>query len=100
LLLVACRLAGAALLSLAWICWWAGASAATRTARVVMAAMLLYNAIATGVLAYAGLLLALAGAGLWPAIAVHAGLAIWCLLELLRRNTPVTRAAIESGARD
>ena len=39
--------------------------------------MLLYNVAAAAVIAYAGLGLKLSAIGLWPALVVHAVLALW-----------------------
>ena len=40
--------------------------------------ILVYNAIASALLAYAGAVLVMIGVLLWPAAALHAILAIWC----------------------
>lgn len=48
----------------------------------MVVAMLVYNTAATVVLAYAGAALRLGGALLWPAVALHAALAVWCLMSL------------------
>lgn len=78
------RLAGAALMTLGVICWFASRDSASRAAAGVVAALLFYNTAAIGVLLYARLGLDLNGMGIWPAIALHAGLAAWCLARVRR----------------
>lgn len=80
--LVAGRIAGAALIALAIACWQARNGERTSPATGVVEAMLFYNFAAALVLAYAGIRLELRSPLLWPAILLHAGLGVWCLLTL------------------
>jgi hypothetical protein len=44
----------------------------------LLTGILVYNAAATLLLAYAGAVLKMVGDLLWPAVAIHAILAVWC----------------------
>jgi hypothetical protein len=77
---VVARLAGAALLAIGVACWLARDDAPGRAARGLLAAVLLYNVCAAAVLAHAGAVSGLTGIGLWPATAIHAAMAVWCVV--------------------
>jgi len=79
------RVAGAALLALALACWRARNDEPSRAASGIVSGMLLYNAVAAMVLTDAGVILHLSGIGLWPAVVLHAAMAVWCLVCLIRK---------------
>jgi len=73
------RVAGVALFALGVACWLAREDAASRAAKGLDAAMLLYNigVVAVLVLAWTGS--GPVGVGFWPVVLAHAGLAAWCI---------------------
>src|SRR5882672_367438 len=79
------RVGGSALLALAVACWLASYDAQSCAARGVVSAMVLYNLGATLVLGLAGTRLQPVGIGLWPAVALHAAMTVWCVAALLRK---------------
>jgi hypothetical protein len=82
--LAVARLAGAALVTIAFMCGFASRDSGSRAAAGVVAALVFYNAAAVGVLLYARLGMDLSGPGTLPAIVLHAGLAAWCLACVTR----------------
>jgi hypothetical protein len=88
--LVIARLAGVALVTLGLACWLARSDQQSRGTASLVAAMLFYNIAAASLLAYACLGLGLFGMGLWPAAALHVGLALWCI-TCLRTTEAVSK---------
>ena len=80
--LVAGRIAGAALIALAIACWQVRNGERGGPATGVVEAMVFYNFVAMAVLVYAGIRLELRSPLIWPAIVLHFGLGVWCVLNL------------------
>ena len=85
--LTVARIGGVALLVIGTACWLARLDSHSRAARGLAGAMVIYNAGAVVILVYAGLALRLSGIGLWPAVVVHAVMAIWCVASILGRRS-------------
>jgi hypothetical protein len=83
------RVAGAALLALGVACWLARGDTQSRATKGLVVAMLMYNLVATAVLAFAGIGLGLHGVVLWLAVVLHAVMAIWCIVCLRRSPSNV-----------
>lgn len=77
--LIIARVAGAALVSLAVVCF---LSRKSENAVGLVIALLFYNTAATVLLGYAGLFENLNGIALWPAVVAHIVLAGWCVKSL------------------
>jgi hypothetical protein len=80
--LVIGRIAGSALFSIGAACWLGRGDRNTRAQLGLLTGALIYDAAAALLLAYAGLVLGATGIALWPAVALHSGLAVWCVLCL------------------
>ena len=72
------RLAGAALLAIGVASWMARIDERTPAQLGLLTGILVYNVAATLLLAYAGAVLKMVGVLLWPAVAIHAFVAVWC----------------------
>jgi hypothetical protein len=77
------RVGGAAILTLAIVCWLARRDAQSVASRGLIVAMLFYNFAVAAVLAFASLGEGLHGVLLWPAVAFHLGMGAWCIASLL-----------------
>ena len=80
------RLTGVALLTLGIVCWLASSDTQSCAARGIVTAMTLYHIGAVLILACAGLQLPAVGIGLWPAVILHAAMAVWCVTTLLQKQ--------------
>jgi hypothetical protein len=79
------RLAGAALLGIGVASWMARTDVPTPAQLGLLTGILVYNVAGAMLLAFAGAVLKMAGVLLWPAVALHAILAAWCV-SCLRSN--------------
>lgn len=82
--LTVARVGGAGLLALGLACWLARNDTRSHAGRGLVAAILLYNIAAVAILAYAGIGLRQHGMALWPAVALHALMAVWCAAAMKR----------------
>jgi hypothetical protein len=87
------RVGGAALLALAIACWLATYDARSCAARGLVSAMVIYNIGAALVLGMAGILSQPVAVGLWPAVALHGAMTVWCIAALLRSSSKVIAQA-------
>ena len=76
------RIAGAALLAQGVACWLARNDGDSRPAAGLIVSMLLYNSAAAASLAFANVVSGLVGIALWPAVALHAAMAVWCIAHI------------------
>jgi hypothetical protein len=84
--LTAGRSAGAALVAIGVASWLTRNAGQSRAARGLVGALTIYNTAIVAIFAYAGLVLGLSSTGFWPAVLVHAAMAVWCVVSLLRRQ--------------
>ena len=85
------RITGAALLAIGVACWLARNDRHSPAQRGVLIGVLIYDAAAAVLLAYAALELSLAGIVLWPAAALHTVLAGWCVACLWRQRMELSQ---------
>ena len=74
------RVAGAALVALGVTCWFGRFDKRSPTQFGLLTGVLTYDVAAAVILAYTGLFMKLLGIALWPAVLVHAALAVWCVV--------------------
>jgi hypothetical protein len=89
--LTVARVGGAGLLALGVAGWLARGDTQSRTARGLVAAMLLYDVAAVAILAFAGVGFGTQGVRLWPAVVLHAVMIVWRITYLLRSSLNVTK---------
>lgn len=102
--LLIARVAGVALLAIGIACWFGRDDSGSASGRGVMYAVLVYDFGVALILAIAGATLGMAGVLLWPAVAFHAVMAVWCLRGIWAGRTddtdsPGPRVAGRSGHR-
>lgn len=85
------RVAGAALLALGTACWLARRDWQGRAATGVVVAMAVYNSAVVVLLVGARGASGLDGIGLWPAVAVHLAMALWCLASLKGKRSDLAK---------
>jgi hypothetical protein len=78
------RVGGAAILTLALVCWLARRDAESLASRGLVVAMLSYNIAVAAILVFAGTGDGLRGVLLWPAAVFHVAMGAWCVTSLLR----------------
>jgi hypothetical protein len=84
--LVAARVAGAALIAIAVVCWLGRNDGPGRASLGLVAGAAIYDAAAAAILAHAGIALRLVGIALWPADVAHVALDAWCVACLRARR--------------
>ena len=80
------RVAGVALLAIGLACWLARSDCASRAARGLVTALLLYNLGAGALFAHAALTLQPDGMAVWGVVAIHTVMAAWCITCLKNRR--------------
>ncbi len=91
------RVGGAALLSLGVACWLARDDMQSRAGRGLVAAMMVYNVGAVLVLGAAGIRSQPVGVALWPAVVLHAAMAVWCIANLVNGKLRVETQLYQTG---
>jgi hypothetical protein len=85
------RVAGAAIVALAIVCWLARRDVQGAASQGVVVALLFYNLAVAGVLLFANFGHDLRGILLWPAVAFHIAMAAWCVVTRLRSEEGILR---------
>jgi hypothetical protein len=85
------RVAGAAIVALAIVCWLARRDVQGAASQGVVVALLFYNLAVAGVLLFASFGHDLRGILLWPAVAFHIAMAAWCVVTRLRSEEGILR---------
>jgi hypothetical protein len=80
--LIVGRVGGAGLVAIGVACWLARDDRGSRSQRGLLWGILIYNVGTCVVLAFAGLMLRMDGIALWPVVALHAVMTIWCAANL------------------
>jgi hypothetical protein len=76
------RVAGAGLFAIGVACWIGRSDVHSSAQLGLLIGVLTYDVGAAVILAYTGLFVNLVGIALWPAVVLHAALAVWCVVCL------------------
>jgi hypothetical protein len=76
------RVGGAGLLAIGVACWSARDDRGSAAQRGLLRGAVVYNVGVVLVLAIAGAVAGMRGVLLWPAVVLHTGLAVWCVIRL------------------
>jgi hypothetical protein len=88
--LTVARIGGAGLLTLGASFWLARGDTQSRTARGLVTAVVLYNVAVVFILGFVGIRFERVGLVLWPAVALHIAMTIWCIMSLRYASTAET----------
>ena len=80
------RVAGAALVAIGVACWLGRNDPHSPAQLGLLAGMLIYNVTVVMLLSYADVALNWVGIALWPGVAIHSALAVWCVACLSRKR--------------
>jgi len=78
------RVIGAVLIALGIACWFASRSTRQQTTRGMVSVMAVYNPCAAIALGVVGMRVLPAGILLWPAVALHTVMEVWCIVCLMK----------------
>jgi hypothetical protein len=92
--LATAQIAGAALVTLGISCWLARKDCLAPSQTGLLCGMLFYDSAAALLLALAGVRWQLVGIALWPAVALHSALGVWCLACLAVHSRPSTATTL------
>jgi hypothetical protein len=92
--LTVARVCGAALFALGVACWLARDDTQSRAARGLVTAMLIYDVAVAALLAFAGIGFGLYGVALWPGVALHTAMSVWCVACLRPSPPDVTMGSL------
>ena len=81
-LAICARIAGGALLALGVACWLGRSDRRGPAQLGLLTGVLIYDAAAAMILAYAGCFLSPVGVALWPAVVLHGVLALWSVVAV------------------
>jgi hypothetical protein len=85
---VIARVAALAMISISIACWAARGDTQGGASRGLLFALLFYNSAVALLLIYASVGLHLSAIGLWPAVALHAAFAAWCVSAVASPGGP------------